>query len=62
MMEIEERLRARAGNPSFKEKPAAQPKPERVIPEKKEEPKAETKLGEGITKESVDKVIREFKF
>ena len=62
MMEIEDRLRARAGNPSFDRKQTVQPKPEKKFPEKKEEPKAPSKLGEGLTRESVDKIIREFRF
>ena len=63
MMEIEERLRARAGNPKFEGKQVVQPKPERIIsPQKKEEPKAPAKLGEGIAKEAVDKIIRDFKY
>jgi acetaldehyde dehydrogenase (acetylating) len=63
MMEIEERLRARAGNPKFEGKQAVQPKPERIIsPQKKEEPKPPAQLGEGIAKEAVDKIIRDFKY
>jgi acetaldehyde dehydrogenase (acetylating) len=63
MMEIEERLRARAGNPKFEGKQVVQPKHERIIsPQKKEEPKAPAKLGEGIDKDVVDKIIRDFKY
>lgn len=62
MMEIEDRLRARAGNPSFKDKQVTKPVPEKKITEKKEEPKTPAKFGEGISKDSVDKIIREFKF
>lgn len=62
MMEIEDRLRARAGNPHFKEKPLAARKLETPKVEIKTESKTPSKLGEGILKENVDKIIREFKF
>ena len=62
MMEIEERLRARAGNPHFKEKTSSVRKEEIRKPEIKSESKNPVKFGEGISKDSVDKVIREFRF
>ena len=62
MMEIEERLRARAGNPHFEDKPISPVKKVIPVPEFKKEMKTSAKLGEGITKESVDKIIREFRF
>jgi len=63
MMEIEERLRARAGNPTFEKKHVTQPLHERIIsPQLKEEPKTHAKFGEGIAKEAVDKIIRDFKY
>jgi acetaldehyde dehydrogenase (acetylating) len=57
MMEIEERLRARAGNPPVKEKTFTK----KTEPELKSEKKIPSKLGEGISKEEVDKIIRGFK-
>jgi acetaldehyde dehydrogenase (acetylating) len=62
MMEIEERLRARAGNPHFDTKQNPVKHTEFVNPEVKTETKIPQKFGEGISKESVDKIIREFKF
>ncbi len=62
MLEIEERLRARAGNPHFEEKYVPPVRKEKKSPEIKTEEKPPVKLGEGIAKESVDKIIREFKF
>jgi len=62
MLEIEERLRARAGNPHFTEKPFIAEKKETLKPETKEVKKPPVNLGEGISKETVDKIIREFKF
>ncbi len=62
MMEIEERLRARAGNPHYKEKPFVSRKVEPPKTEVKKESKTPPKFGEGISKESVDKIIHEFRF
>ncbi len=62
MMEIEERLRARAGNPHFEDKPVPTVKKEVRPPEIKSEKKTPAKFGEGISQESVDKIIREFKY
>jgi acetaldehyde dehydrogenase (acetylating) len=62
MMEIEERLRARAGNPHFQDKPYTARKEEIPKTELKNERKPPSKFGQGISKESVDKIIREFRF
>ncbi len=55
MHEIEERLRARAGNPSFNKKETKHPGTERIKPGKP------TVLGNGITEEEVKRIITEFK-
>jgi acetaldehyde dehydrogenase (acetylating) len=62
MVEIEERLRARAGNPPLEHKPVSLSKKEMPASESKIETKVPQKFGEGISRESVDKIIREFKF
>ncbi|HSD62567.1 MAG TPA: aldehyde dehydrogenase family protein [Ignavibacteriaceae bacterium] len=62
MMEIEERLRARAGNPQYKEKPFTKKTEHTPQAEIKNNRKISSNLGEGISKDDVDKIIRNFKF